>query len=94
MRPATANLTRPSSKSKPNSRKHVEEDKGFVIQSVGNKERRNTADVRSKWTVDEVRDDHVWKLEDHMIAAFGEVAAKKLFSNDFKTHVKCLESFK
>ena len=44
--------------------------------------------------MDEVRDDHVRKLEEHMTAAFGEAAAKKLFCNDFKTHVKCLDAFK
>lgn len=50
--------------------------------------------MKSKWTVDEIREDYVKKLEDQMEAALGSVMTKKLFSKNFKTHVECINLFK
>jgi len=71
-----------------------ESSKTLSIKDVGRKDRRNVVDAKSKWTVDEIREDYVKKLEDHMESALGSVMTKKLFSKNFKTHVECINLFK
>ena len=66
----------------------------MVILDVGNKLKRNKVDIKSKWIVDEVRGDYLFKLQDQISSAFGEKYEKILFSKDFNKHVKCIHEFK
>jgi hypothetical protein len=76
------------------TKKGVEEEANLIILDVGKKEKRNEADKKKRWHPEEIRDDYVEKLKTMTKTIFGEATTTKMFSSDFKNHLKCLVLFR
>lgn len=76
------------------TKKGAEEDTNLIILDVGKKEKRNEADKKKRWHPEEIRDDYVEKLKTTARTTFGEATTTKMFSSDFKNHLKCLTLFR
>lgn len=67
----------------------------LTINNPGNKEKRNTVDLKQKWTPEEFnRPEYAQKLDSDFNLALGEAMTKKLMSKDFNVHIKCIAQFK
>ena len=73
----------------------MEEEKDGLLQirDVGRKEKRADHDRKYKWPVDELREDFVEKVKELCRLAFGEAFETKMFGNDFRKHVECIQKF-
>ena len=74
-------------------KKGAEEESSMCIIGVGNREKRSDYDRKYPWKGDELRRDNVEKFDDQVRQCFGEELEKKMRSNDFKLHIKCLDYF-
>jgi len=66
----------------------------FQILDVGRKDKRNEADKKKRWHPEEIRGDYVEKLKGVAKSMFGDVFSTKMFSSDFKQHMKCIKAIR
>jgi len=71
-----------------------QEEENLMILDIGKKEKRNEADKKKRWHPEEIRDDYIEKLKTQSKTTFGDGLAAKMYSSDFKNHVKCVKIFK
>ena len=83
---AAAAPTRASVKAQP------EEDGLFI--TVQKKDKREQQDSRTKYALNEVKGDHVERLQNYCTDIFGQKFSDQMFakSQDFPKHIKCLEA--
>lgn len=70
------------------------EASSLSILDTGRKDKRNEADKKKRWHPEEIRGDYVEKFKSSSKSIFGEEFANKMFSADFKNHLKCIIAFK
>lgn len=60
-----------------------------------NKQKRQAADQRNKWPINEVKGDHIEKLQQYCFDAFGQKLHDLMWAKavDFNKHIKCVEQF-
>ena len=56
----------------------------FCLMPAGKKENRLRADLKAKWNPEELREEYVEKLKDHLRICTSSPLHKSLFSKDFK----------
>ena len=66
-----------------------------IIIKVLNKKKREQHDLRSKYPLNEVKGDHIEKLQGYCSEAFGLKFHDQMFAKaqDFKKHIECVQKF-
>ena len=96
-REASTNKRRPATAAAAPSRKKVIEEDEVAIKPLSNpnKEKRGQLDGRNRYPLNEVKGDHVERLQGYCEQVFGLKFHDQLFakSADFNKHIKCVEEF-
>lgn len=95
-RDASANKRKPAAAPAAPKKKPVEEDEVAITPLKSQtKEKRAQADARNRYPLNEVKGDHVERLQGYCEQAFGLKFHDQLFakSADFNKHIKCVEEF-
>jgi cytoskeleton-associated protein 5 len=61
------------------------------ILGVGNKDKRLDYDSKSKWSVDEIRPDHLEKLREYLTTCFSQELFNLMFAKDFKKQMEAVQ---